>query len=107
MDFIETRSFLRKVRKVWNMAAYAELQDDLAENPDAGAILRGGQGIRKIRRRMEGTGKSGGVRVIYFWQVQRDIIIMLDIYGKGEKDSLSDRELKELVSLKNEVLKTL
>lgn len=105
MIFIETKSFLRKVRKVWSVDAYAELQTVLAAEPSAGVVVRGGDGIRKIRRRTKGRGKSGGVRVIYFWQAQRDIILMLDIYGKNEKADLSDRELKKLVALKREIIK--
>ena len=102
--FIETKQFRRKLRKVWNEKAFSDLKDDLTDNPDLGDVLRGGDGIRKLRRRAEGRGKSAGVRIIYYWQGTRDIILMLDIYAKSEKSDLTDRELQQLVKIKRELL---
>ena len=58
---------------------YAKLQLYLAENPDAGALIEGGGGIRKLRFALPGRGKSGGIRVIYYWAVRRELILLMDI----------------------------
>lgn len=104
LKFVETKTFTRKLFKVWNEESYIELQDVLLTNPDIGDIIPNGDGIRKIRRRSSGRGKSGGVRIIYFWAVRRDIILMLDLYPKNEKPDLSKQELKDLVATKRYIL---
>ena len=78
---------------------YAKLQNDLCDEPEAGAIIKGGGGIRKIRWSFGGRGKRGGARIIYYWAVSREKIIMLDIYAKNEKEDLTRTELKNLGSL--------
>ena len=70
------------------------------ENPARGDIIKGGGGIRKLRHPLPGRGKSGGVRVIYYWLCNDGQIYMLLIYPKSRKDDLTDREtalLRELV----------
>lgn len=79
---------------------YAVLQGRLVAVPESGALLRGGGGIRKLRFALAGRGKSGGVRIIYYWLRENGQIYMLLAYPKSEKDSLTDREtaiLRELV----------
>lgn len=69
------------------------------KQPDAGAVIRGSGGVRKVRWGARGKGKSGGVRVIYYWVTAEDQILMLTIYGKGEKEDLSAADLKRIVKL--------
>jgi len=79
---------------------YRILQHILAANPEAGDIIRGGGGIRKIRFALPGKGKRGGVRVIYYWQKSKDSIFMLIAYIKSKKSTLTTEEtviLKRLV----------
>jgi mRNA-degrading endonuclease RelE of RelBE toxin-antitoxin system len=102
--FIETKTFTRKLFKLWNEEAYLDFQDDLLANPDLGDLIQGGDGLRKIRRRVAGVGKSGGLRIIYFWAVSRDIILMLDIYPKSKKSDLTKQELQDLVDIKRQNL---
>lgn len=104
LTFIETKTFTRKLYKIWDDESYLDFQDDLLANPGLGDLIQSGDGIRKIRRRLPGHGKSGGVRIIYFWAVSRDIILMLDIYPKNEKADLTKQELRDLVSIKREKL---
>lgn len=104
LTFLETKTFTRKLFKIWDEDSYIDFQNDLLANPDLGDIIQGGDGVRKIRRRLAGRGKSGGVRIIYFWAVSRDIILMLDIYPKSEKPDLTKQELKDLVSIKRKIL---
>ncbi len=67
MEFIETPTFTRMVTTLLSDDEYGELQNDLVEDPERGDLIKGGGGIRKLRYAMQGRGKSGGVRVIYYW----------------------------------------
>ncbi len=94
--FTETQRFVRRVTDRLPDKEYAELQFYLCENPDEGDIIPRGGGIRKIRWRIAGKGKRGGVRVIYFWLVGEDKILMLDIYAKNEKADLTQNEIQQM-----------
>lgn len=94
--FVETPTFTRRVLQLLDDDAYHRLQLALAGNPEAGAIIRGSGGIRKIRWAGSGRGKRGGVRVIYYWWKATDRISMLFIYPKNEQDDLSADQLKQL-----------
>jgi len=100
MEFIETPTFTRLLADLLTDDEYADLQNVLVENPERGGILKGGGGIRKLRHALPGRGKSGGVRVIYYWLRDDGQIFMLLIYPKSKKDDLTDREtalLREFV----------
>jgi hypothetical protein len=73
-------------------AEYWGLQNMLMENPGRGEIIQGGGGIRKLRYAVQGRGKSGGIRVIYYWIKNNDQIYMLAAYPKSKKDNLTDGE---------------
>lgn len=65
-----------------------------------GDIIKSGGGIRKLRYAAQGRGKSGGVRVIYYWVKDNHQIYMLVVYPKSKKDDLTDKEtaiLRDLV----------
>ena len=79
-----------------NDEEYAELQTFLAGRPDAGNVIKGSGGMRKLRWAGSGRGKRGGLRVIYYWWVAKDRISMLMIYPKNEQDDLSTNQLKLL-----------
>ena len=100
MEFIETPIFTRLLTELLTDDEYAGLQNVLVENPERGDIIKGGGGIRKLRHALSGRGKSGGVRVIYYWLRDDGQIYMLLIYPKSKKDNLTDREtalLREFV----------
>ncbi len=61
-----------------------------------GAIIPRSGGLRKVRWSMSGRGKRGGVRVIYYWVVAEDQILMLFMCPKSEKDDLTPHQLKVL-----------
>lgn len=92
MEFIETPTFTRLLVELMTDDEYAGLQRVLVDAPDRGSIIRGGGGIRKLRYALPGRGKSGGVRVIYYWLRDDGQIYMLLIYPKSKKDTLTDRE---------------
>ncbi len=99
MEFVETPTFTRLVTALLSDNEYRGLQNDLLETPDLGDLIRGGGGIRKMRFAAQGRGKSGGVRVIYYWLKDNHQIYMLVIYPKSQKDTLSDKEVAILAQL--------
>jgi hypothetical protein len=100
MVFIETPTFTRLVLALLRDDEYRELQVELMEDPERGDLIAGGGGIRKMRFGSQGRGKSGGVRVIYYWMKDNHQIFMLVMYPKSVKDNLTDKEtalLRDLV----------
>ena len=99
--FIETSIFERILPHYLNDKEYAELQEFLMENPEAGDIVKGSGGIRKLRWKRSGTGKSSGVRVIYFVRYSPAEIWLLTLYAKSVKSAIPGhilRKLKEEIS---------
>jgi mRNA-degrading endonuclease RelE of RelBE toxin-antitoxin system len=96
MRIIETSIFTRRLKSLLGDDEYRELQNSIVVSPDSGKIIKGGGGIRKLRWSGSGRGKRGGVRVIYYWYKNEDIVLMLLIYAKNEKDGLSPAQLKML-----------
>lgn len=103
MVFIETPTFTRQIVALISDAEYRKLQQALADNPEMGDLLQGGGGIRKLRWAVAGTGKSGGIRSIYFWKKSADQIFMLLAYPKSAKDTLTDQETAILRKLVKEL----
>ena len=99
MIFLETSIFTRRVTSILPDNEYRQLQAILVDRPDAGAIIPGSGGIRKIRWSASGRGKRGGARIIYYWATEQERILMLFIYAKNESDDLSADQLKTLKHL--------
>ena len=70
MVLIETRWFTRQIMSLLSDDECRQFQDWLMAHPDLGKRIPGGSGLRKIRLSVEGRGKRGGARVIYFWPRQ-------------------------------------
>lgn len=103
MEFIETPTFTRAVLSLLTDEEYKDLQDVLVENPELGDLISGGGGIRKVRYAAQGRGKSGGVRVIYYWAKDKEQVYMLMIYPKSKKDNLKAVETAILRKLVKEL----
>lgn len=100
MIFIETPTFTHLITELLDDDEYSKLQAELVKRPDVGNLIKNGGGIRKLRWKRAGTGKSGGIRVIYYWITGDNQIFMLVAYPKSVKDNLTDREtaiLRDLV----------
>lgn len=95
----ETGEFIKKVKKLLDDDERQELVSYLSAHPASGTIMEGTGGIRKLRWARQGMGKSGGVRVIYFFHNEGMPLYALTLYGKGEKDNLSKEERNELAKL--------
>ncbi len=96
--FIETPIFNRRVLQYMEDDDYGEMQMFLVRRPDAGSIIKGSGGIRKLRWAGSGRGKRGGLRVIYYWWVAAERISLLLAYPKNEQDDLTADQLKKLKS---------
>jgi mRNA-degrading endonuclease RelE of RelBE toxin-antitoxin system len=95
-SFVETRLFTRLVREYLTDEDYSRLQRQLIEKPEAGAVIRGSGGVRKLRWRAKGRGKRGGYRVIYYVRRPKGIIWMLTIYPKSVTDSIPGHLLRRI-----------
>jgi hypothetical protein len=93
MVIVETSIFTRQVVELLGDDDYRKLQVTLAKRPEAGALIEDSGGLRKVRWALPGRGKRGGVRVIYYWAVRQERLLMLLIYAKGELDDLTPRQL--------------
>ena len=104
MLFIETPYFTRFCEEHCNDDDLRNLQQLLIERPDAGALLRGGKGLRKLRWALQGRGKSGGARVIYYWRNAAGRVYLLYAYAKNAQADLTAAQTRLLVEWVNEVL---
>jgi mRNA-degrading endonuclease RelE of RelBE toxin-antitoxin system len=99
MKIIETSIFTKKVISLLSDEEYRNLQNELILNPEKGKIMRGSGGLRKMRWGISGRGKSGGVRIIYYWVKNKETILMLIVYPKNEQDNLTPSQMKILKSI--------
>ena len=95
-SFIESPRFTRLLPDYLSDDEYALLQQKLMRDPDAGAVIRGSGGVRKLRWAATGRGKRGGYRVIYFVRRSKSVIWMLTIYPKNVTDTISAHMLKQI-----------
>ena len=101
----ETEPFQKKIEKLLSDEERVELISYLSEFPSSGALIQGTGGIRKLRWARKGSGKSGGIRVIYYYHSEIMPLYLLAAFGKNEKSNISDKEknilskaIKELVA---------
>ena len=96
MVIIETSIFTDRIKDLMDDDEYRELQEALITRPDMGAIIQGTGGLRKVRWKLESTGKSGGIRAIHYWVTEDDQIYMLYVYPKSEQEDLTGAQKKAL-----------
>ncbi len=94
--FIEIPEFVDKFDKIATDSEMKELQDELIKSPFKGTLIKGTGGARKIRMKLQGKGKSGGARVIYYYVDLQGEVWLLDIYPKSVKEDISESEKKRL-----------
>jgi mRNA-degrading endonuclease RelE of RelBE toxin-antitoxin system len=96
MEFIEATAFAKHVYKYLSEDEFLGLQSFLQEYPEAGKVVPGSGGLRKVRWAISGKGKSGGVRVIYYFKRQEDEIWLLTIYSKSEIENIPAHILRQI-----------
>lgn len=97
MIFIETPYFTRFCEEHCEDDDLRSLQQLLFERPEAGDLITGAKGLRKLRWALPGRGKRGGARVIYYWRNAADRIYLLYAYAKNAQSDLTDAQRKLLV----------
>jgi mRNA-degrading endonuclease RelE of RelBE toxin-antitoxin system len=95
-EFIETPLFTKILPRYLDDDDYAKLQNALNAQPEAGDLVPGSGGVRKMRWGVQGRGKRGGLRVIYYFRTTRGQIWMLTLYAKNVRESIPAHVLKEL-----------
>lgn len=95
-EVVELDSFIDTARRVLSEEERSALVDYLAWNPTAGDLIKGTGGVRKLRWAVQGRGKSGGARVIYYYHDPNVPLFLLTLYVKGRKAALTDKELNEM-----------
>jgi hypothetical protein len=104
MQFIETPIFTKQIMELLSDEEYRRLQEVLLLRPEAGDLIPGGGGLRKLRWRVSGTGKRGGLRTIYYWDVPSEVCYMLYAYKKSAQSDLTQQQLRVLRNLVKEYL---
>src|ERR1017187_1011834 len=94
----ETLPFLRQAASLWGEAEHDAFVNYIAANPEAGDVIPDSGGIRKVRWSRPGTGKRGGVRVIYFYHDSTMPLYLLLIYAKAQRENRSEEHTSELQS---------
>lgn len=92
--FAETPTFAAEADRLWSEAERLEFITWLASNPEAGDVIPESGGCRKVRWSRAGTGKRGGVRVIYFTRLSIGEIWLLLVYAKSVRDNIPGHLLK-------------
>ena len=96
LTFIETKLFTSLIRQYLSDDEYSALQQALVARPDAGDVIRGSGGVRKLRWGLAGRGKRGGVRVVYYVRSHQDEVWMLTVYAKNEEASVPGHILRKI-----------
>ena len=96
MEFIETSTFTKLVYTYLTEEEYLGLQGFLVRHPETGKVVRGSGGVRKLRWAAAGKGKSGGVRIIYYYKKQDGEIWLLTIYGKNVMENIPAHVLRRI-----------
>jgi mRNA-degrading endonuclease RelE of RelBE toxin-antitoxin system len=99
MIFIELTPFVGFRERHWTDETFGGLQRFLLAAPDSGDLIPGGGGLRKIRWLVQGRGKRGGARVIYYWHRSTDRIYFVYGYTKARRENLTARQMRALQSL--------
>ena len=96
VEFIEASAFTKHIYEYLSEDEYLGLQNYLFQYPEAGKVVPGSGGVRKVRWAISGKGKSGGVRVIYYFKRQDDEIWLLTIYSKSETANIPSHILRQI-----------
>ena len=100
----ELPEYIRQAERLMSPDERREIVDYLAMHPKAGDLLEGTGGIRKLRWGRGSSGKSGGVRVIYYVHSELMPLYLITLFAKNERENLIKAERNELATLVNELI---
>ena len=95
LTVVETPLFLRYAAQVWSDEERETFVDWIAANPEAGDVIVGTGGLRKVRWGRSGMGRRGGARVIYFIRVAQGELVLVVVYAKAKLDNMPTQVLKQ------------
>lgn len=96
LTFIETKLFTRLIGEYLSDDEYSALQAAIAAHPEAGDVIPGSGGVRKLRWTVVGRGKRGGIRVIYYLRSRQGQVWMLTAYAKNVAETIPAYVLKKI-----------
>lgn len=96
LTVVETPTFSRLAADYWSEDERAEFVTWIAHHPEAGDVIPGSGGCRKVRWARQGMGKRGGVRVIYFNRLANGEIWLLSIYAKNVRENMPAHILRQI-----------
>jgi mRNA-degrading endonuclease RelE of RelBE toxin-antitoxin system len=96
MVIVETPIFTRRIQELIPEEEYRLLQLQLLNKPDAGKIIPGSGGLRKLRWSAGGHGKRGGIRIIYCWVILHDTILLLYAYSKSRQEEFTPEQIQQI-----------
>ena len=96
LTIYETPIFVENAAKIWSTEERLEFFVWIASEPEAGSVIKGSGGCRKVRWSRSGMGKQGGARIIYFCRLEAEELCMLLAYPKAEKGTIPGHILKAI-----------
>jgi hypothetical protein len=99
VEFVHLHTFEKTATGLLSETDILELEIQLVAQPDAGDLIPGSRGLRKLRRPAKGHGKRGGARIIYYHVIADSVILLIFAYAKNEQEDLTRDQLRTLATL--------
>jgi mRNA-degrading endonuclease RelE of RelBE toxin-antitoxin system len=96
MEIAETSIFTKEITRILTDDEYKKLQNFLIAQPQSGAVIKGSGGLRKVRWKVKGRGKSGGIRTIYYYREELSLLLMIYVYEKSKTEDLTPKQIEML-----------
>ena len=96
MEIAETSIFTKEITKILTDDEYKEFQNFLVAHPKSGDVIKGSSELRKIRWKVKGRGKSGGIRNIYYYHEEDSLILKVFVYEKSKTEDLTPKQIEIL-----------
>lgn len=91
---VETDALRKHAAAIWNDDERHAFIDWIAAHPDSGEVIPGAEGARKVRWTRPGSGKRGGVRIIYFHIASAEIVLLVLAYVKARRSNVKPQDIK-------------
>lgn len=103
---IPTRTYEKRIVKLLPLEERNEMENAVATDPERYPVVPGTKGVRKARWSRPGMGKSGGLRLIYYFWVEPNAVVLITAYAKNEKENLTDADKKEIRKIVDNLKRT-